>query len=190
ERPRPRGQAPGQALAREDAGAPLVAFIFQTPYGAWPDARWIQAVRLGPLLSNALLALGRAGIGLSDGTDIAIGSCTAWKGARLALLLRPIDFFILPLSIFADRDLTRFAGDFAASVRGARGRAVRGMFYSVSRFPDFADVCFDYSFLRIGARVLQFAANRLSLASRAAADGFIHLLRFLIHELGRHWRLR
>jgi len=30
-RPRPRGQAIGQAPAREDAGAPLVALNFQRP---------------------------------------------------------------------------------------------------------------------------------------------------------------
>ena len=31
-RPRPRGQARGYEPAREDAGAPLVAFISQSPY--------------------------------------------------------------------------------------------------------------------------------------------------------------
>src|SRR4030095_3214578 len=78
------------------------------------------------------------------GTDLA--ASTTGKGAWLALLLRPFDFFILPLSIFADRGETGFAGDLAASVRGARRRTPRRICRSNSRFFDFAGVGFGFSF--------------------------------------------
>jgi len=70
-------------------------------------------------------------------TDLA---ASTGKWAWAALLLRPLDFFILPLSIFAGRDETGFAGDLAASVRGARTWTPRRIRRSNSRFLDFAGV--------------------------------------------------